>query len=123
MKIIETEGMPKSNGHYSQCIEHNGVLYLSGQLPIENGTRQIPESIDDQAKLALRNVQRVLKGAGSSLEKVIKMRVYITDIELWDTVNDIYSEFFGNHKPTRCIIPTRDLHFGCKIEIEATAVR
>jgi len=51
------------------------------------------------------------------------MRVYVTDIGLWDTVNDIYSEFFGNHKPTRCIIPTRNLHFGCKIEIEATAVR
>lgn len=121
MKIIKTESMPRSNGHYSQCIEHNGILYLSGQLPIENGSRQIPETIEDQAKLALKNVERVLSETGSSLDKVIQMRVYISDIKLWDTVDSIYSEIFGDHKPTRCIVPTRELHFGCKIEIEATA--
>ena len=122
MKIIETEGMPQSNGHYSQCIEHGGLLYLSGQLPIEIGTRKIPDTIEDQARLALKNVATVLKEAGSAMDKIISMRVYITDISLWDTVNEIYCEVFGAHKPTRCIVPTRELHFGCNIEVEAIAI-
>lgn len=121
MKIIRTKNMPVSNGHYSQCIEYNGLLYLSGQLPIDSGTREIPDSIEEQAKLALSNVEIILKEAGSSLSNVINIRIYIPDIDLWDKVNDIYSQVMGDHKPTRCIIPTRQLHFGCKIEIEATA--
>jgi len=122
MKIIETDKMPRSNGHYSQCIEHNGILYLSGQLPIVPENRHIPDGIEEQARLVFKNVETVLREADSGMDKVLKMRVYVTDIELWDTVNDIYSEVFGAHKPTRCIIPTRDLHFGCLIEVEATAI-
>lgn len=114
--------MPESNGHYSQCIEHNGLLYLSGQLPIKNRTREIPDSIEEQARLALKNVEIILIEAGSSLSNVIKMVIYITDIELWDKVNDIYSQVMGNHRPVRCIVPSRELHFGCKIEIEAIAI-
>jgi len=105
--------MPRANGHYSQCIEHQGILYMSGQLPMDNGSRTIPESIEDQSRLVLKNVERVLTEAGSSLDRVLQMRVYVTDIGLWDAVNDIYTEVFGDHKPTRCIIPTRELHFGC----------
>ena len=122
MKKIETPKMPKANGHYSQCIEHNGLLYLSGQLPIDQVTRNIPNTIEEQTDLALKNVETVLKEAGSSKSNVLQVRVYISHIDLWDKVNEIYSLFFQSHKPVRSIVPTRDLHFGCLIEIEVTAI-
>ena len=122
MEIIETLKMPKSNGHYSQCIKHNGTLYLSGQLPIDPITKAIPESIEEQTNMALRNVGLILSEAGSAIKKVLQIRIYISDIALWDKVNESYSSFFKDHKPVRSVIPTRDLHFGCLIEIEATAV-
>ena len=122
MKIIDTPKMPKANGHYSQCIEHNGLLYLSGQLPIDQKTKNIPSLIEEQTDLVLKNIERILAEAGSSKNHILQVRVYISNIELWDKVNERYSFFFQEHKPTRCIIPTRELHFGCLIEIEVTAI-
>ncbi len=121
MKIIISDRLPPANGHYSQCIEHNGTLYLSGQLPIDPDTRKIPEGIKAQAQQALSNIDTVLRAAGSSREKVINVRIYVSDIALWDAVNEVYSSFFGGHKPVRCVIPVRELHFGALIEIEAAA--
>ena len=122
MKIIDTPKMPKANGHYSQCIAHNGILYLSGQLPIDQKHKTIPSSIEEQTDLVLKNVESILTEAGSSKKQILQVRVYISNIELWDKVNERYSLFFKEHKPTRCIIPTRELHFGCLIEIEITAI-
>lgn len=114
--------MPESNGHYSQCIEHNGILYLSGQLPVDQVTKTIPTIVEEQVDLALKNVELILKEAGSSKNNVLQVRVYISNIDLWDKVNERYSIFFENHRPVRCVIPTRDLHFGCLVEIEVTAI-
>ena len=114
--------MPKANGHYSQCIEHNGILYLSGQLPINQNSKITPKSIEEQTDLVLKNMEAILNEAGSSKNNVLQVRIYLSNIELWDKVNDRYSLFFEEHKPVRCVIPTRELHFGCLIEIEATAV-
>lgn len=123
MEIIETDKMPKSNGHYSQCIHHNGVLYLSGQLPIHPVTKKISKTIEEQTLQTLSNIELILKEAGSSKNNILQSRVYISDISLWDRVNEVYSAFFENHKPARSIIPTRELHFGCLIEIEVMAVK
>lgn len=114
--------MPKSNGHYSQCIRHNDILYLSGQLPIDPVSKAIPATIEEQTDRVLKNVELILKEAGSSKNQILQMRVYISNIDLWDKVNECYSAFFDNHKPVRCIVPTRELHFGCLVEIEATAI-
>ena len=122
MKIIDTPKMPKANGHYSQCIAHNGIVYLSGQLPIDQKTKSIPRSIEAQTDLVLENIETILTEAGSAKNQVLQVRIYISNIELWDKVNERFSLFFAQHKPTRCIIPTRELHFGCLIEIEITAV-
>lgn len=122
MEIIKTKDMPKSNGHYSQCIAHKGMLYLSGQLPLNQDTRVVPSKIEDQTDLVLNNVATILNEAGSSKNNILQVRVYISNIDLWDAVNERYSLFFGNHKPVRCIIPTRELHFGCMIEVEVTAI-
>ncbi len=121
MKIINTEKMIKSNGHYSQCIEHGGILYLSGQLPLDPVTGGIPGGIEKQTKQALDNMENILIEAGSCREKVLRVRVYVADILLWGDVDRIYSSFFGDHKPARCVIPAGELHFGALIEIDATA--
>jgi 2-iminobutanoate/2-iminopropanoate deaminase len=121
MKIIATPNMPKANGHYSHCIEHNGILYLSGQLPFDPESRTMPAGIEKQTEQVLKNVERILKEAESCKEQVLQVRIYIPDVEHWDKVNEVYSNFFGDHKPARCVIPTRDLHFGALIEVEVTA--
>ena len=121
MKIIETQNLPKPNGHYSHCIEHNGVLYLSGQLPIDAQTREIPHTIAEQTQLVLNNAERILKEAGVTRNEVIQARVYIAGIELWEEVNKQYSLFFGEHKPVRSIVPVAALHYGCLLEVEIVA--
>jgi reactive intermediate/imine deaminase len=123
MEIIQTKNMPESNGHYSQVIAHNGILYLSGQLPMNPKSKKIPETIEDQTKQALDNVLLLLKEAGSSKDDVLQMRIYVSDIRLWNKVNTIYCNFFGEHRPVRCIVAVNELHFGCFIEIEAVAVQ
>jgi reactive intermediate/imine deaminase len=121
MKIIQTDKMPPANGHYSQCIEHNGLLYVSGQLPGNPKLMVLPEDIESQTSLVLDKIDLILNQAGSSREKVLQIRIYIADIELWDRVNLICAGFFGEHKPVRCIVPVSRLHFGCLIEAEVVA--
>jgi len=121
MKIIQSDNIPPANGHYSTCIEHNSTLYISGQLPVDPVTKQIPDGIEAQTKLALDKIDLILNEAGSSLEKVIQMRIYISDIALWDKVNEVYTHFFGDHKPVRCVVPVGKLHYGCLIEAECVA--
>lgn len=119
MNIINHQNLPVANGHYSQCIEHQGILYISGQLPVEPATRQIPEGIEVQARLVLEKLDQILIAAGSSRNKVLQVRIYLSDIEMWDKVNRVYSHFFGEHKPVRCVVPVGKLHYGCLIELEA----
>lgn len=121
MKIIENELMPPpAKGHYSHCVEHNGILYLSGQLPLlPDGT--VPEGIESQTLLTLQKVEKILQAAGSNKEQILRMTVYITDIAYWPQVNAVYAEFFAVHKPARCIIPCGKLNYGALIEIDCTA--
>jgi 2-iminobutanoate/2-iminopropanoate deaminase len=122
MKGILTPDAPVPAGHYSQAIEHNGMVYVSGQLPIDPGTGEKRiGSIEEQTAQALKNVAEILKAANSDLNQVVKTTVYISDIDLWDRVNEVYSTTFGEHRPARAVVPTRNLHFGFQIEIEAIA--
>jgi 2-iminobutanoate/2-iminopropanoate deaminase len=76
-------------------------------LPVDPATKQIPAGIEAQTKLVLKKIDLILAEAGSSREKVIQMRIYISNIDLWDKVNEVYTQFFRAHKPARCIVPTR----------------
>jgi len=122
MKPIITDKAPHPGGHYSQAIVHNGLVYVSGQLPIDprTGEKQIG-AIEEQTRMVLQNLSSILDASGSSLKEVLKVTVYISDISLWGKVNELYAEVFGDHRPARAIVPTRDLHFGFKIEVEAVA--
>lgn len=121
MKIIENDSIPKSNGHYSPCIVHNDTVYIAGQLPVDAVTKSIPEGIEAQSQLVLDKIGTIVKAAGSSKEKIIQVRIYLSNIEHWEKVNLIYSSFFGAHKPVRCVVPVGKLHYGCLIEAEAIA--
>ncbi|MBR2605347.1 MAG: RidA family protein [Clostridia bacterium] len=120
MKLIA--GNANKKGHYSPGVLVGNILYISGQLPIDPETGQLAAGdIEAQTKAALGNVERVLTAAGLAKTDVAMCRVYIPDMAYWDTVNDIYADFFGEHKPARVIVPTRELHHGALVEIEAMA--
>lgn len=122
MKVLQPHDQPQPKGHYSPGIEHNGLIYVSGQLPMDLKTRDpFTGDIEEQTELALKNVEAVLKEAGSDLSQVLQMTIYVSDIELWDGVNRAYARVFGDHRPARAIVPVKDLHFGTKIEIQAIA--
>ena len=122
MKSVLTTKAPKPAGHYAQAIVHNDLVFVSGQLPIDpqTGEKRLG-SIEEQTEQALKNVAEILKAAGSDIDRVIKTTVYIANIELWDRVNSVYARFFGEHRPARAVVPSRELHFGFQIEIEAIA--
>ena len=122
MKPISTPNAPQPAGHYSQAIVHNGLVYVSGQLPIDPvSAERILGSIEKQTEQVLKNVRAILKAAGSGLDRVLKVTIYISDMELWGKVNSVYAEFFENHRPARAVVPTRELHYGFKIEMEVIA--
>ena len=122
MRLIQPENQPQPKGHYSPGIEHNGLIYVSGQLPMSLDTREpFTGDIDAQTELALRNVEAVLHAAGSDLNHVLQMTIYVSDMEMWGKVNEVYARVMGDHRPARAMIPVKDLHFGTQIEIQAIA--
>lgn len=122
MRSIQPPNQPQPKGHYSPGIEHNGLIYVSGQLPMSLDTREpFTGSIEEQTELALRNVEAVLHAAGSDLTRVLQFTIYVSDMELWGAVNAKYAEVMGDHRPARAIVPVKELHFGTQIEIQAIA--
>ena len=121
MKQIETQYSKKAKGHYSPGILHNGILYISGQISLNPETREKPGEFEDEVRQALNNMELVLKTAGLSKEKVMMVRAFIPSIELWDAFNTAFALWFGEHKPARTVIPCRELHYGCRVEIDAIA--
>ena len=122
MKVIQPSDQPTPKGHYSPGIEHNGLVYVSGQLPMTLDTREpFAGDIETQTEMALANVEHVLRSAGSDLDHVIQMTIYVSDMELWGKVNEVYARVMGGHRPARAIVPVKDLHFDTKIEIQAIA--
>jgi 2-iminobutanoate/2-iminopropanoate deaminase len=122
MKTIHPPGQPQPKGHYSPGIEHDGLIFVSGQLPMDLETREaFSGEIETQTELALRNVEAVLHAAGSDLQHVVQFTIYVSDIELWSAVNAAYARVMGEHRPARAIVPVKALHFDTKIEIQAIA--
>ena len=122
MKVISTPDAPNPAGHYSQAVVQNGFVFVAGQVPIvPKSGEKVLGPIEDQTRQVLRNLEAILKAAGSGMVQVVKTTVYVSDMELWGDVNRVYAEFFGEHKPARAIVPTKDLHHGFKVEIEAIA--
>ena len=121
MQILKHPSIPTPAGHYSPIVEHGGTLFVSGQLPLDPETKEMPEGVEAQTKAALTNVERLLKAAGVDRSALIQVRVYVVGVELWPAVNSAYAEFMGEHRPARVVVPCSPLHHGCLVEVEATA--
>ena len=122
MNKIQPPNIPVPKGHYSPAVEFNGLIFVSGQLPINFATGEVETgAIELQTELALRNVETILVAANSDLNHVLSVTIYVSEMELWDKVNEVYKRILGEHKPARAIVPVKDLHFGTKIEIQAVA--
>jgi 2-iminobutanoate/2-iminopropanoate deaminase len=124
MKKVQVENTPIPLGHYSQAIVSNGFLFTSGILPIriQNSEKLPPESsIEEQLKVVLDNLNVILESVGSSKENVVKTTIFVSDGSQWAVINQIYADFFGEHRPARSIVPVSGLHYGFKIELEAIA--
>jgi 2-iminobutanoate/2-iminopropanoate deaminase len=122
MKVIQLPDAPRPAGHYSQAMVHHGLVYVAGQLPIDprTGEKKLG-SIEEQTEQVLRNICDLLKEAGSDLHHLLKVTVYIADISLWAQVNEVYARMLGEHRPARAIVPTKELHYGFLIEMDAIA--
>ncbi|WP_054946082.1 RidA family protein [Novosphingobium sp. KN65.2] len=121
-KPISTANAPAAGGHYSQGVIHAGQVYVSGQLPIEpNGTHRPDADFDEQARLAIRNMLAVVQAAGSSIENLVKVTVYLVGVENWPRFNSIYAELLGDTRPARSVVPVPELHYGYLVEIDAVA--
>ncbi len=122
MKKINLPNASEPVGHYSSAVVHNGLIFVSGQLPRDAVTGKVETgAIEAQTELALRNVEAILQASGSDLNHVLQFTIYVSEMELWDNVNAVYARILGDHKPARAIVPVKDLHFGTKIEIQAIA--
>ncbi|WP_427127863.1 RidA family protein (plasmid) [Priestia megaterium] len=122
MESIFEVGNLKSNGHYSLATIHNNIAYVSGQFAIDPVTQEKKfGTIEEETLQALKNIEYILQEVGSQKNQVLRMTLYIPDIKIWDRVDRVYTEFFGDHKPARSVVPTNELHFGFKVEIEAIA--
>jgi len=115
--------MAAPGGHYSHAVAACGFVFVSGQLPIAADGQKLNDApFEAQAKQVLTNVTRALAAAGSSVSKLVQVRVYVTDIASWPAFNALYAEWAGTVRPARCVVPVPELHFGFKIEVEAVAV-
>jgi 2-iminobutanoate/2-iminopropanoate deaminase len=125
MKIeaIETERAPQAIGPYSQAIRANGLLFLSGQIPLDPATMEVVGGgIEAQTRQVLANLQAVLVAAGSSLDQVVRTTIFLSDLADFATVNAIYAETFGATRPSRSTIQAARLPRDVRIEIDAIAL-
>lgn len=124
MKAISTTNAPAAIGPYSQAIEANGTVYVSGQLPINPATGDFAEGdIKDKARQSLTNIKSILAEVGLSMQNVAKVTVLLSDISDFAAVNEVYAEFFQAPYPARSAFAVAALPKGAPIEIEAIAVR
>lgn len=122
MNIIATDKAPGAIGPYSQGYEVNGVIYTSGQIPVDPATGNIPEGIAAQAEQSCKNVGAILKAAGSGYEKVIKTTCFLAEIADFAAFNEVYAKYFIS-KPARSCVAVKDLPKGVLCEVEAIAVK
>jgi 2-iminobutanoate/2-iminopropanoate deaminase len=122
MRTIRTEAAPLPAGHYAQAIEHDGLVYVSGQLGRDPAhPDQAPLGPELETEQCLRNMANILIAAGSDLSQVLSLTVYIDDMAHWPRVNEVIAHVFGDHRPARAIVPVKTLHHGYCVEVQGIA--
>ncbi len=121
-KVFQTDKAAVTGGPYAQAIIHDGLVYVSGQGAVVPETNQFkPGTVEEEAELALQNLQIILEASGSSLEKALKITVYLIDMEEFARFNAVYRRYFQDHLPARTCIQAAALPFGMRVEIDAIA--
>jgi reactive intermediate/imine deaminase len=123
IRTANPSGMAAPGGHYSHAVTSGGLVFVSGQLPIApDGTKLNAAPFAEQARQALANVANALAAGGGSIERLLQVRVYVTDIGDWPEFNAIYAQWAGAGRPARAVVPVPSLHYGFRIEIEAVGL-
>jgi 2-iminobutanoate/2-iminopropanoate deaminase len=123
-KIVSTKNAPSAIGPYSQAVEINGTLYISGQIPLDPATGKIANGeITEQTHQVLRNIGAILKEAGYSYDNVIKSTCLLASIADFKAMNEVYSLYYTKNQPARAAFAVKDLPLGSLIEIETIAVK
>lgn len=123
VRTVQPATLAAPGGHYSHATVANGMVFVSGQLPIvPDGSKLVDAPFEAQAQQALANVEAALVAAGSGIEGLAQVRVYVDSMENWPAFNKVYAAWAGEARPARAVVPTGGLHFGLKVEVEAVAV-
>ena len=122
-QIIQTDNAPQAIGPYSQAVKTSGLVFASGQIPIDPATGQfVPGGIEEQTEQVLKNLSAVLEAAGSGLDRVIKTTVFLADMQEFSAMNEVYGRFFRDDPPARATVEAARLPRDAKVEIEAIAL-
>jgi len=120
-QIVATEQAPKAIGPYAQAVKLNGLVFVSGQLPLHPESGLMAAGIEAQAKQCLENLAAILRAAGSDLSKVVKTTIFLKNLDNFKTVNEIYGQYFAAAYPARSTVQVAKLPLDADIEIEAIA--
>lgn len=123
-EIITCDKAPKAIGPYSQAVKTGETIYISGQIPLDPTTGELVKGdIKEQTKRVMENLNNILMAAGSSLDKVIKTTIYMTDMTDYNAINEVYGSYFENYFPARAAIEVSKLPKDARVEIDAVALR
>ena len=124
MKLVQTNEAPSAIGPYSQAVAVNGMVYTSGQIALkpDGSDELLSKDVSTQATQVLKNLEAVLKEAGSSMNDVVKTTIFLADMNDFATVNEIYAHAFGSHKPARSTVAVKTLPKNALVEIDAVAL-
>jgi 2-iminobutanoate/2-iminopropanoate deaminase len=123
MDFVATDSAPKAIGPYSQAIKANGLVFTSGQISLDPATGElVTDSFEAQVRRVFQNLEAVLREAGSDFSRVVKATVYLTDLANFQSLNAIYAEVFGDHKPARTTVGVSQLPKGSAVEIDLIAL-
>lgn len=123
MKYIATDKAPEAFGPYAQAVSVNGIVYSSGQIPVTTDGLLVEGTIEEQTNQVFANLKAVLEEANSSLDKVVKATVFLTDMDNFTAVNAVYATHFGDHTPARSCVEVARLPKDAEIEIEVIALK
>lgn len=122
MKFVQTDNAPQAIGPYSQAVKVNGMVYTSGQIALTPEGEMLQNDVVVQTKQVLKNLTAVLEAAGSGLDRVVKTTIFLDSMDDFATVNEIYAQAFGDHKPARSTVAVKTLPKNALVEIDAIAL-
>jgi len=120
-QIISTENAPAAIGPYSQAVRHGDTIYVSGQLPLNPETKEMDDDVSRQTEQSMTNIKAILQEAGVSMDHVVRCGIFVTDLNDFAAVNEVYATFFEGDYPARATVQVAALPLGAKVEIDAIA--